>query len=128
MNNATTTTMQKPTLYKRLGEEPGIRKIVSDVLDINSTNPLIAHHFSNTDMEKLKQLVFEFFSMGTGGPHQYTGRDMRTAHAGMKINEKEWTSANDDMLLALDRNGIGQEEKDEVIAILESFKGDIVVV
>jgi hemoglobin len=45
----------------------------------------------------------------------------------MKINEKEWTSANDDMLLALDRNGIGQEEKDEVIAILESFKGDIVV-
>lgn len=127
MNNAITTT-QKPTLYKRLGEEPGVRKIVSDVLDINSTNPIIAHHFSKTDMKKLKQLVFEFFSMGTGGPHQYTGRDMRTAHADMKINEKEWISASDDMLLALDKNGIGQDEKDEVMAILESFRRDIVVV
>ena len=126
MNNATTTTTQKPTLYKKLGEEPGVRKIVNDSLDISSTNPLIAHHFRNTDMKKLKQLVFEFFSMGTGGPHTYTGRDMRTAHAGLKINEKEWISATEDTVLALDRNGIGQEEKDEVVAILESLKGDIV--
>lgn len=124
MDNATTT--QKPPLYERLGGEIGVRKIVNDVLDKNSNNPLIGYHFRNIDMDKLKQLVFEFFSMGTGGPHKYTGRDMRTSHTGMNINEEEWISATDDTILALDTNGIGQEEKNEVIAILESLKGDIV--
>jgi hemoglobin len=76
MDNATTT--QEPPLYERLGGEIGVRKIVNDVLDKNSNNPLIGYHFRNIDMDKLKQLVFEFFSMGTGGPHKYTGRDMRT--------------------------------------------------
>ena len=124
MDNATIT--QKATLYERLGKESRVRKIVNDVLDKNANNPLIAYHFKNVEMDKLKQLVFEFFSMGTGGPYKYTGRDMRTAHTGMKINEKEWESATNDMIWALDQNGIGPAEKNEVIAILESQKGEII--
>lgn len=125
MSNSTTT-QQKPTLFERLGGEENVRKIVNDVLEKNSNNPLIAHHFKNIDMKGLKQKAFEFFSMGTGGPHQYTGRDMRTAHANMNINIKEYDSATDDTIAALDENGIGQEEKNEVLAILEYLKGDIV--
>ncbi|HET6768349.1 MAG TPA: group 1 truncated hemoglobin [Chitinophagaceae bacterium] len=125
MSNSTTT-QQKPTLFERLGGEENVRKIVNDVLEKNSNNPLIAHHFKNIDMKGLKQKAFEFFSMGTGGPHQYTGRDMRTAHANMNINIKEYDSATDDTIAALDENGIGQEGKNEVLAILEYLKGDIV--
>ena len=84
MSNSTTT--PKPSLFERLGGEANVRKIVNDVLDKNSGNPLIAHHFSNIDMKNLKQKAFEFFSKGTGGPHQYTGRDMKTAHANMNIS------------------------------------------
>ena len=125
MSNSTST-QQKPTLFDRLGGETNVRKIVNDVLDKNSSNPLIAHHFSNIDMKGLKQKAFEFFSMGTGGPHQYSGRDMRTAHANMNITVEEYDSATDDTLSALDENGIGQVEKNEVLAILEYLKGDIV--
>ena len=124
MDNSTT--RQTQSLYSRLGGESGVRNIVNDVLDKNSSNPLISHHFRNSDMGKLKQLVFEFFSMGTGGPHKYTGRDMRSSHTGMKITEEEWATATDDTISALDANGIGHQEKDEVIAILESLKGEIV--
>ncbi len=122
----TVETIQK-SLFERLGGEQGVRKIVNDVLDKNYSNPIISHHFRLIDMDKLKQSVFEFFSMGTGGPHTYHGKDMGTAHSNLKINEEEWASGSDDMLWALDKNGIGQEEKDVVIGILESFKGDIVV-
>ena len=76
-------------------------------------------------MKKLKQLVFEFFSMGTGGPHQYTGRDMRTSHAGLNINEEDFQKGNLDVLLALEENGVGEAERNEVIAILNSMKRDI---
>ncbi len=78
--DTTTTTTEKPSLYERLGGELRVRKIVNDVLDKNLNNPAIGHHFQKVDMNKLKQLVFEFFSMGIGGPHRYTGRDMRTTH------------------------------------------------
>jgi hemoglobin len=122
----TATTSQKLSLYERLGGESGVRKFVNDVLDKNFNNPLIGHHFQNIDMHRLKQLVFEFFSMGTGGPHQYTGRDMRTTHAGLNISEEDFLSGNDDVLRALEENGIGQVEKNEVIAILNSMKEDII--
>ena len=124
MSNSTTT--PKPSLFERLGGEANVRKIVNDVLDKNSSNPLIAYHFSNIDMKGLKQKAFEFFSMGTGGPHQYTGRDMKAAHANMNISIEEYDSATDDTLSALDDNGVGQEEKNEVLAILEYLKADIV--
>lgn len=124
MDNTAST--QRTPLYERLGGESGVRKIVKDVLEKNSSNSLIGYHFQNIDMDRLNQLVFEFFSMGTGGPHSYTGRDMRSAHTGMHITDEEWISATDDTLWALDNNGTGQQEKNEVIAILESLKGDIV--
>lgn len=122
-----TTTNQKPSLYERLGGEQGLRKIVNDILDKNFNNPRIGHHFKDVDMNKLKQLVFEFFSMGTGGPHTYTGRDMRSAHARLGINEKDFNIGNEDVSIALKENGIPQAEIDEVIGILNSMKGDVVM-
>ena len=124
--DTTTTTTRKPSLYERLGGEPGVRKIANDVLDKNLNNPVIGHHFKNVDMNKLKQLVFEFFSMGIGGPHQYTGRDMRAAHINLNISEEDFLRGNHDMLLTLEENGVGEAEKNEVIAILDSMKSDVV--
>lgn len=125
--DTTTTTNQKLSLYERLGGEPGVRKIVNDILDRNLSNAVIGHHFQKVDMDKLKQLVFEFFSMGIGGPHRYTGRDMRTAHINLNITEEDFLRANNDTLLALEDNGVEQDEKNEVIAILDSMKNDVVV-
>ena len=126
MSNSTTT--QKLSLYERLGGEQNLRKIVNDILDKNFNNPQIGHHFRKTDMNKLKQLVFEFFSMGTGGPHTYTGRDMRSSHASLGISEKDFSIGNDDVVKALAENGVAKAEIDEVIGILDSMKGDVVTV
>ena len=123
-----TATTQKLSLYERLGGEERVRKIANDVLDRNYNNPKIGHHFRNVDMSKLKQLVFEFLSMGTGGPHQYTGRDLRSSHANLSINEKDFNIANDDTIKALEENGIDKATIDEVISILDSMKSDIITV
>ena len=120
------TNNQKLSLYHRLGGEARVRKIVNDILDKNLSNPLIGHHFRSIDMNKLKQLVFEFFSMGTGGPHQYTGRDMRTSHANLNITEQDFEIANEDTLAALEENGVSDEDKKEIISILNSMKSDVV--
>ena len=68
-----------------------------------------------------------FLSMGTGGPHQYTGRDMRTAHMNLNITEEDFLKANHDTLLALEENGVGERERNEVISILNSMINDVVI-
>lgn len=119
-------TIKTATLYERLGGEMKVRKIVNDTLDKNFNNPAIGQYFQKVDMEKLKVLVFEFFSMGTGGPHQYTGRDMASSHASLKITEAAYNSSNEDLLEALEENGVGEEEQKEIIAILDSLKQDVI--
>src|SRR3954467_3055043 len=41
--------------------------------------------FFNTDPTRLPALLVEFVCSATGGPCQYTGRDMRSSHAGMQL-------------------------------------------
>lgn len=125
MDNSTSQN-KKASLYERLGGEVGVRKIANDVLDKNKNNPNIGHHFKEVNMQQLKQLVFEFFSMGTGGPHQYSGRDMVTAHKGLNISENDFEIANADTIAVLEANGVSRTEINEVIDILNSLKGDVV--
>ena len=51
---------------------------------------------------------------------------MLSAHKGMNIDNDEFVAVLDDVLEAFDKNGIGQREKEESLAILYSMKGDIV--
>jgi hemoglobin len=114
------------SLYERLGGSDRIRAIMNDTVDLHLKNPLVSPRFKDHDIAKLKQLGYEFFCMGSGGPQAYTGRDMRAAHAGMNISEQEFIAVVDDIVAAMDKNGVGPAEKGEVIAILYSLKGDVI--
>ena len=103
-----------------------MKKFVNDVLDRNFNKPKIGHHFRHVDMPKLKQLVFEFFSMGTGGPHNYTGRDLDSSHANLGITEEDFNIANEDTIAAMKDNHVPQAEQKEVLDILNSLKGHVI--
>ncbi len=114
------------TLYDRLGGQQGIKAIVRDVLDNHLKNPIVAIRYQNSDLEKVYNYAVEFFCMGTGGPQQYTGRDMLTIHRGMNISEQEFVEVLDDILAALDKNGIDRDTRNEVLGVLYSMKSEIV--
>jgi len=120
-----TSTTQKLSLYQRLGGEEGIKKFLNDLFDRHQKNPKISPFLEHVDLEKLKRLALEFFSMGTGGPLKYTGRDMRSAHAHLHLTEENFEDSNSDILLTLRENGIDQETTDEVFSILNSLKGEV---
>ena len=110
------------TLYERLGSWDGIEQIVADTIANHQKNPAIAHYFADVDTAKLAGHVAAFFAAGTGGPSKYEGRDMTTTHATMGLSDADFDSAVADVILALDQNGIGDAEKTEVAAILESLR------
>lgn len=113
------------SLYQRLGGAPRIAAIMDEAVDRHAANPLIAPRFRDKDLPRLKLLATQLFSAGTGGPQQYEGRDMRTAHAGMNISEQELVAAIDDIVAAMAGQGIGAAETHEVVGILYSLKGEV---
>ncbi len=115
------------TLYERLGGEVGIRKLANDIAENHLDNPLIKTRFEIVeDMDKTKQLVFEFICAGTGGPQAYTGVGMLKAHTGMNISEQEFIAVVDDIMAAMDQNNLGEREKNDMLAIAYSLKGEII--
>jgi hemoglobin len=121
----------KTTLFEKLGGKVGISKIVDDTVENHMNNMAINARFLplKDEPEKLatiKKHTIEFFSMGSGGPANYQGRDMETAHRGMNISPGEYLHTVDDIFEALNKNGIDEEAKKEVLYILWSLKGMII--
>ncbi|PWE17489.1 group 1 truncated hemoglobin [Marinicauda salina] len=113
------------TLFERLGGENGIKAIANDLVELHVKNPIIGPRFAGSDKAAVKQTVAEFFITGSGGPEVYKGEDMVTAHKHMNINGDEFVAALDDAMVALDKNGIGEPEKQETLAILFSMRGEV---
>jgi hemoglobin len=121
----------KTTLFERLGGTSGISKLVDDAVEAHMNNPEVQKRFLplREQPEKLaviKQHSIDFFSAGSGGNVNYTGRDMVTAHKGMNISPAEYVHVIDDILMAMDKHALDQDTKNEVLGILWSLKGMII--
>lgn len=115
------------TLYERLGRREGITRITADLMKNHLANPLVNTRFMNSDdLARLERRAVEFFCAGTGGPETYTGRDMVATHKGMNISEQEFMSVIDDAMDALQKNGIDEATRHEVLAVLWSMRREVV--
>jgi hemoglobin len=117
----------KKVLFERLGGKPAIEAVVEEFVGRTTTDPRIKHRFHNTDAAELKRLLVEFVCVATGGPCEYTGRDMKTSHAGMDLVDEEFTALVEDLVAALDKFKVPDAEKQELLGALAKLKPDIVV-
>jgi hemoglobin len=121
------------SLYERLGGVYSIAVVVSDFIDrvmndpLLNANPLVdeAHH--RVSPEGFKYLVTEMMCWATGGPQQYSGRSMSASHAHLKITPSEWDAFMLDLHQSLAHFNVPEREQQEVVAIVESTRPDIVV-
>ena len=115
------------TLFERLGGRNGISIIVDDTVDNHMNNPFVNARFlpfkeKPEQLASIKNHTIDFFVAGSGGPNNYKGRDMVTAHTGMNISPAEYMHVVDDIFMALDKNNIDEDSKKDVLAILWSLK------
>ena len=73
-----------------------------------------------------KYLVTEMVGWATGGPQKYTGRSMHDSHVDLKITDGEWVAFCNDFQNTLDKFEVPAAEQQELFAIVESTKADIV--
>ena len=120
---------QPPSLYKRLGGYDALAAVTDDFLGRLAADPQFQKFFvghSTDSIKKIRQLIVDQLCAVTGGPCAYTGRDMKSAHAGLGITEKDWDAQAKLLVATLDKFNVPAKEKDEVLALVSTLKKDIV--
>jgi len=118
--------MKDAPLYDRLGGQPAISAVVDDFIGNVAGDPRINQRFAKTDIPHLKRMLVDQICAGTGGPCKYAGRDMATAHEGMKIRGDEFDALVEDLVKSLDKFKVPAREKGELLGVLGPMKGAIV--
>jgi hemoglobin len=113
-------------LFDRLGGKPAVEAVVDEFLARVSADKRINGRFFNTDVARLRGLLVEFVCAATGGPCTYSGRDMKTAHAGFQLVQVEFDALVDDLAGALDKFKVPSKEKGELLGALAPLAKDIV--
>ena len=72
--------MAENTLYRRLGEQEGIRAVVDDFYDRLLEDEELGPFFEDADMEKLRRTQTDFLCEAAGGPETYDAEPVREAH------------------------------------------------
>jgi hemoglobin len=119
----------EPTLYERLGGYDALCAATDDLLARLQADPQLKDYWkgaSHDNQRKARQLIVDYLAEAAGGPTFYTGRAMKPAHAGMGISASDWVLFMDHSRAMLAQFGVADRERDEVVAFLESLRGDIV--
>jgi hemoglobin len=121
--------MPQKTLYERLGGYDAIAAVANDLVPRLQADAQLGRfwqHRGEDGVKREKQLLIDFLCSCAGGPLYYTGRDMKTAHTGMKISESDWARFLGHLNATLDAFHVPQVEREEAIAFIQSTKPDIV--
>jgi hemoglobin len=73
-----------------------------------------------------KQALINFLCASAGGPLHYSGRDMKTSHRGLRINESDWQAFLTHLGATLANFEVPPAERAEVLAFINSTERDIV--
>ncbi|MGE5133698.1 MAG: group I truncated hemoglobin [Gemmatimonadota bacterium] len=114
------------SLFDRLGGAPAVqaatevfyRKVLSD--------PVLAPYFDDVDMDRQIAKQAAFLTMALGGPNNYSGRDLRTAHAGMAgLSDEHVDRVIMHLAETLRELGVGNADIAEAGAVAASVRDDI---
>ncbi len=116
------------TLFERIGQEPAVTAAVDLFYRKVLADPRISQFFSSVDMDEQRSKQKSFLTMVFGGPNDYTGNDMRTAHAGLVskgLDESHFTAVAEHLQATLDELGVDPTVSAEVMTIAASTKDDV---
>jgi hemoglobin len=117
------------SLYARLGGYDALAAAVDDLMPRLHADPQIGSYWKgqNTQTKKRgRQMVLDFLVQALGGPAAYHGLDMKAAHEGLSITERDWAVMEGHFVAVLDKFGIQGREREELLGAAGSLKADIV--
>ena len=113
-------------LYRQLGGQPGLVKLMDDFMDRLLADPRMNPFFKDADHKHVKaQLVAQFCEV-SGGPCKLKGPDMKRAHEGFDITRGHFNALVEVLQQSMDAQGIPFSTQNRLLAQLAPMHRDIV--
>jgi len=114
------------SLYERLGGSLAIRSVTEAFYRKVLADDLLAPYFDDADMDRQIAKQESFLTMVLGGPNEYTGRDLRSAHARMvDLDDKHFDGVVGHLAGTLREFGVSEADVSSVGVIAESVRNDV---
>ncbi len=116
------------SLYDELGGAPAIEAAVDIFYRKVLMDDRISRFFEGVDMERQAAKQKGFLTMVTGGPNNYSGKDMRRGHAhllAMGLNDSHVDAVIEDLGETLRELGVSEEKIARVAALANSVRDDV---
>ena len=113
------------SLFERIGGEAAVDAAVEKFYDKVLADDRISMFFENLDMAAQANKQKAFLTMAFGGPHNYSGLDMRNGHAHLGLTEVHFDAVVELLAETLSELGVSNEDIGEVAKIADSVKDDI---
>lgn len=117
-----------PTLYERIGGAAAVDAAVELFYRKVLADDRTARFFDGVDMDAQIAKQAAFLTMAFGGPNNYTGQDLRTAHArlvGQGMGDEQVDAVIQLLGATLGELGVAAADIAEVAAIAGSVRGDV---
>src|SRR6187401_1619661 len=116
--------MATPTLslFEQIGGQPAVEAAVDIFYRKVLSDDRISRFFDDIDMDRQRAKQKAFLTMAFGGPSNYSGKDMRTAHArlvAMGLNDSHFDAVVELLGGTLAELGVKPEQIQQVAAIAE---------
>jgi hemoglobin len=115
-------------LFESIGGEAAVNAAVDIFYRRVLTDDRISHFFDDVDMDRQSAKQKAFLTMAFGGPHNYTGKDMRAAHAHLHargLNESHFNAVAENLKATLEELNVAPENIEQVMAIAASTHDDV---
>ena len=113
--------------FEAFGGKAGLDRVADRGIDRVLQDPRIKDRFTSANIPRLKAMLSEQFCALLDGPCTYTGRDMKTTHAGMGLKDKDFNALAEDFQRAMDDVGIPFRYQNILLAKLAPMDRDIAV-
>jgi hemoglobin len=113
-------------LYERLGGRAGLEPVVRDIIELHFTEEITKPLCKGVDKEKLIGHVVDWLGRAAGGPEQYKGRDMVSAHAHLHMTDVHFMAAGEQILRVLSKYGVPEPEQQEILCAIVAHHDDVI--
>ncbi len=116
------------TLFEKIGGTPAVDAAVDIFYRKVLKDDRIKRFFDGVDMEKQAAKQKAFLTMAFGGPHNYTGEDMRKGHAHLVkqgLNDSHFDAVMENLGATLKELNVPGELIAQAAAIAESTRKDV---
>ena len=114
------------SLYRELGEQAGITRIVEGMLLNIAADPRIVRHFENIDIERLRDKLVEQICVEAGGPCTYTGDSMEESHKGQNLTPSDFNALVENLQEAMSAQNVPMPAQNRLLARLAPMRGQVI--